>query len=264
MKMKKIMSAIVAGAMAATMVMSANAATNIFSEDGSWVSNNEFLGNTSAEFDGINFGTLGLTSVTFHANCTDLNWGWNNGQFNSNSNNGGWQQVSFGGTESNADVVLTETGAFDVTVPVEPNDGGWFNIGWGTGCTEGIFSIDSIDFFAGDTKLGTWADGVWTEAKEETKLEPFVLYSQKTAVVDGKYSVRYVEMITEEEAKAVSSATLTLNNGSVDVPVKVTKYYTSVSAAGETITPDEGYVFLAYAVKNVPEDVTITAEGYLF
>lgn len=258
MKMKKMAAAAIAGIMMTAMALPVSAATSIYdTEESGWTSNNEFLTNSSSEFSGINFGELGLTSVTFHANCADLNWGWSNGQFNSNSNTGGWQQVSFGGSEANADVTITEVGNFDVTVPVQPNEGGWFNLGWGTGSGEGVFSIESIDFYAGETLLGTWADSVWTEAEE--KIQPNVTYVQKTAVENGVYSERAVMMIKKEDAEAGKSVNVTFSNGTKSVTKTSKNYYAEISAVGNKITPDEGYVFVAVAITNIPEDVTLTA-----
>ena len=92
-------------------------------------------------------------------------------------------------------------------------------------------------------------------------LKPYVLYTQKTDVVDGKYSQRWVELITEEDAVAYSKGTLviTRENDNKTMTVTLTKYYNSVSAAGEKLTAPEGYVFLAYAMLNIPADIVLSA-----
>lgn len=258
MKMKKIFAGISAMAIAVSTMASMSVSAMEFSQTGS----KTFVADDEGKVDGsiIQFeNKKAFDWASYDMNETDVitakitydgDWTSDNQiAFNGfTSSWGGWSGVS------NADV--SADGSLEITTTVKD-----------IMTANGIDSISDLGGFI--FQLWNPTDGQTvnyeiTVSEAEEKLEPYKLYSQKTDVVDGKYSVRYVEMITEEEAKAASSATLTLNNGSVDVPVKVTKYYTSVSAAGETITPDEGYVFLAYAIKNVPEDVTITAEGYNF
>lgn len=96
-----------------------------------------------------------------------------------------------------------------------------------------------------------------TFADEE--LEPGTLYKQSTAVTDGTYSTRFVQLISEDDANAASEVSFTLNNGTSDAVKTSTKCYTSVSAAGDTIIAPDGYVFVAYAITGIPEGITITA-----
>lgn len=93
-----------------------------------------------------------------------------------------------------------------------------------------------------------------------SELQPNVKYAQKTDVVDGKYSERFVMMISEEDAIAAKKVTFTLGNGSATVNKTSKNYYTSISVAGDTLTAPEGYVFVAYAVKNIPESITLTCD----
>ena len=80
------------------------------------------------------------------------------------------------------------------------------------------------------------------------------------AVVDGKYSERAIKMITEEEAQAASQVSVVFNNGTRDsAPVVSSQYYKTISVCGEPITADDGYVFVAAVVKNIPESIDLTA-----
>lgn len=101
---------------------------------------------------------------------------------------------------------------------------------------------------------------VTIEAKEPDGIVANRLYCQKTDVENGVYSERFVMMISEEDAANYSKVKFAINNGSKTANVYTTKYYTSISAAGATIVPGDGYVFVAYALKNIPEDVTLTAD----
>ncbi len=237
MNFKKVLAGVLTSAMVAAFTISVGA-TDIYSPDGNWYSNNEFLSNN--DFEGADL--TGLTHVIFNASCTDLNWGWNNGQFNSNSNaeaeGSGWQQVSFGGTESNADVTLTETGDFTIEVPLVIGTDGWFNLGWGTGCAKDIFSINSIDFYAGNDLLGTW-----------TETDGYVAASH---AVDG------IQKITLAEAEAMDSYTITISNGTDSEEIVSTKYYTSVSVGDITYEAEEGYVYIGTVITDIPAGVTVT------
>lgn len=179
MKLKKIVAALCAAAMTVSAVaitpLLSNAA-EFGSADGNWAQD-VFCNNSSKELAGVD--VTGVTSVVFNATANDLNWGWNNGKFTSNSD-GGWKDVSFGGNKSDAQVVLDDTGAFKVEIECTPT-GGYFELGWGTGSSEGAFTLDSIDFMTADGKLGTWDDGVWTAATvgkpEKPADESFVIWT---------------------------------------------------------------------------------------
>ena len=96
--------------------------------------------------------------------------------------------------------------------------------------------------------------------------KPYVLYTQKTDVVDGKYSQRWVELIPEEDMNTYAKGTLviTRTNDNKKMTVTLTKCYNSVSAAGETLTAPAGYKYLAYALLNIPEDINLSATEIVF
>ena len=111
MRVKKIIAGIVAGAIAVTSVIVTNIvvnaadATEFGSPDGSWAQE-DFVSNNSPEFAAVDL--IGVNRVVFYATANDLNYGWNNGQFYSNSKVGGWKTTSYGG--------VNEKDTYDVTL----------------------------------------------------------------------------------------------------------------------------------------------------
>ena len=81
---------------------------------------------------------------------------------------------------------------------------------------------------------------------------------QNTAVVDGKYNTRFVQKVSEDDIKGASKIEFTLSNGSKTVKAVSTKYFSSLTVNGEKVSADDGYVFLSYTVKDIPEGVTVT------
>lgn len=81
---------------------------------------------------------------------------------------------------------------------------------------------------------------------------------QKTSVKDGKYDARFVEKVNVSELSSKSKAVFSLSNGTKTSSVFTNKYYTSLTADGETITAESGTVFLVYTLSGIPEDVTVT------
>ncbi len=79
-------------------------------------------------------------------------------------------------------------------------------------------------------------------------------YLQETT--DGT-AVRGVMYIEESLVNDVKTVDFTFSNGTDEVTVSSTKYYKTVSVAGEPITAPEGYVFVAYAVTGIPADADV-------
>ncbi|MCR4840400.1 MAG: glycoside hydrolase family 5 protein [Lachnospiraceae bacterium] len=97
-------------------------------------------------------------------------------------------------------------------------------------------------------------------------LKKYTLYTQTTAVENSKYSQRWVMLVPDEDLATLNSGTLviTRTNDNKKMTVTLTKYYNSVSAAGATITAPDGYKFVAFALLNIPEDVTLSANTITF
>ena len=162
MKTRKIFAVLSSAALAAALAIPASASTPLAetttgAPDYTW-SWETLFDNTT----GVDFSEGGATKIVINGTATDLNYGWNNGAFATNCNGGGWQSVTFGGENSDVSVKITEVGAFVVEVPFTPSDA-WFEIKYG-GVPANSFAVDSIDVYAGTTLLGTWEDGVYTEA----------------------------------------------------------------------------------------------------
>lgn len=96
----------------------------------------------------------------------------------------------------------------------------------------------------------------WTAPIEEG-----VVYAQETAAENGVKAVRFVQMISEADANAAESVTYTITNGTASTEVTSSACYTTIKAGGEELTAPEGYVFVAVALKNVPEAATITGDN---
>lgn len=169
MKLKKLLAAVTAAALAVSAMavtgFTASAANTAFgSSDGDWATGS-FVSNSSSEMNDADL--VGVNKVTFNATALDLNWGWNNGKFSTNSTGGGWTDKSFGGSNSDANVSIESVGDFSVDLDIGVSDDGYFDLGWGTGCNNTAFALKSIDFYKDAVKVGTWADGVYTVAATE-------------------------------------------------------------------------------------------------
>lgn len=86
---------------------------------------------------------------------------------------------------------------------------------------------------------------------------------QKTSVQDGKYDARFVKKVNTSELSGKSKAVFSLTNGRKTASVSTDKYYTSLTVDGETISAESGTVFLAYTVKDIPENVNMTAANII-
>ncbi|MCR5201476.1 MAG: hypothetical protein K6D02_00085 [Lachnospiraceae bacterium] len=97
--------------------------------------------------------------------------------------------------------------------------------------------------------------GVLSETGDYT---PGQLYTQKTDVSNGVYSQRWVCLVSEDDLASTKNATFTITRGDNKKMTKtVTTAYKSVVANNETISFD-GYYWVCYAMKNIPEGVTLT------
>ncbi len=258
MKLKKLFAGLVASAMAVSTMASmtafeATAAVDIYNADGAW----EWTSVVSnASIPDYNFGALGLTSVKINTTCTDINWGWNNAAYYSNANTSGWKQVSFGGKEQNVDVEFESAGDYSVEVPVEPNSGGWFDIGYACSLKTVAFQLNSIDFYAGDTLLGTWEDGKYTVAKKVVNISNGSSFYWVSDNGNGTYNYRYVHGINLDLLDNYKSITYTLSIGTKTASVKTSQYYTGVADTDtETYVLDDGTVVTSVLVKNIPDSI---------
>jgi len=175
-----------------------------------------------------------ITKITVH---TSLGGGFANGTLGLNNAAGDWTAIA-DGAEFGSDFVLETEG-------VEAGQKLQVQIWW-------INKGSSIS-----------VTGVEVEAKNsKPSLVPGQIYTQSTAVENGKFASRYVVMVPEEDALNAKAVEFTLNNGAKDAKVTSYNYYTSITANGETLTPDEGYVFVTCAVKGIPESVSVECTGY--
>ncbi len=193
MKMKKILAGILAGAMtisAVTVTSLTLSAANevngipIASPDGEFA-NTKFVDNSSPEMEGINL--VGVNKVVFNAITWDINYGWNNGQFYTNSNGADYQSKSFGGSECTVDVTIEKAGRFSVEVGIDVTETGWFELGCGTGCKEGAFELDSIDFYKDSEKIGTWANNKFYSSISESTKTPVPIASPDGEFAETKF-----------------------------------------------------------------------------
>ncbi len=110
----------------------------------------------------------GIDSAKVYACVVDLNYGWNGMQIYTNG--GSWVQKAYGGSEkTDSDVTLETTGEFVATVPVTPNEEGWFEIGFGY-TTADVFILYGIELYAGDTYLGTYIGDTFNQRKVQSTI----------------------------------------------------------------------------------------------
>ncbi|MCR5102369.1 MAG: hypothetical protein K6B41_13550, partial [Butyrivibrio sp.] len=88
---------------------------------------------------------------------------------------------------------------------------------------------------------------------------PEKLYTQKTSVSDGKYSQRWVCLVSKSDLANYTSATFTITRASDSKKMtkSVTTAYKSISASGSGISYD-GYYWVCYSMTGIPENVTLT------
>ena len=177
MKLKKILASLTAAAMAVTTMafapvsVSAASYMDFGSSNGSWTQGT-FVSSSSAEMSGVDVSEV--TSVKFNAVAYDINWGWNNGKFTVDGSS--WNEYSFGGVNENApdgtyDLTLDTSKLFTATMDFAVKPDNTWAVGWGTGTNEGAgFAIGSIEFYEGNSKIGTWADNEWFDSSDDVYL----------------------------------------------------------------------------------------------
>lgn len=138
-----------------------NAADKLGSEyNGAWAA---YVSSNTEALQGADL--TGVDSVKVHVCAIDLNYGWNSMQIYTNG--AAWVQKSYGASETSSDVTLDATGEFTATVSLTPDSDGWFEIGFGYTAAD-AFIVEGIEFYAGSTYLGTYADGAFTQRKVES------------------------------------------------------------------------------------------------
>ena len=121
----------------------------------------------------------------------------------------------------------------------------------------GVSSIENIFVYAGKSNSTT----VTEVSYFSNTIEADTPYLQTTNVINGVYSARAVMLVSESDARSASKVTFSFNNGSKTVDVESVKCYSTVTACGDTLEAPDGYVYVAYAIKNIPSTVTLTCSG---
>lgn len=127
------------------------------------------------------------------------------------------------------------------------------------------FSLDASAFnTAGDLVIDiSWinkgttlvvSDLVVTTNEPTDTLIPNLTYAQLSA--DGT-AIRFVQMISKELADETSEVVFTITTPDGTGSISSTNYYTSISEYGTSLTPAEGYVFVAVAVTDIPADLSL-------
>ena len=101
-------------------------------------------------------------------------------------------------------------------------------------------------------------DGTSGVTVSETGLKAYTIYRQTTTAVDGYYAARFIQMIKKTDLDGVESITYTITDGTNTKTITGTSYFTTVKASGETITADDGYVFIGVIITGIPEASTLT------
>ncbi len=87
------------------------------------------------------------------------------------------------------------------------------------------------------------------------------MITQKTAVVDGVYSQRFVEKVSAASLESASKITFTVSNGDKTVEYSTTKVYSALTVNGEKAEAGDGYVFIVLTIKNIPSVKTLEVIG---
>lgn len=93
--------------------------------------------------------------------------------------------------------------------------------------------------------------------KSTSGLEADTVYKQTTAVSNGYYNIRFVKMVRKSDVLSSSDMTYSITDGTTTKTGTSTSYYNTITANGEIITADDGYVFLAVIVTGVPASVSL-------
>ncbi len=127
--------------------------------------------------------------------------------------------------------------------------------------TEGIKSGTTIYIYA------YWFNAGTTNTISDIKVTvsgtgdyiPGQLYTHSTSVSDGKYSQRWVYLVSADDLASIKNATFTITRASDSKKMtkSVTSAYKSIKADGETLSYD-GYYWVCYSLTGIPEGVTLT------
>ena len=85
--------------------------------------------------------------------------------------------------------------------------------------------------------------------------------TMKTAAAEGVFSQRFVQKVSVEELEGASKVEFTLSNGTDTVKCSTDKCYSSLYVNGSIQQAGEGFVFLCFTVKDIPEDTQLTVEA---
>ncbi len=169
--------------------------------------------------------------------------------------------VTFSTPSGNGQVEMVDALGNVIKNSSNTQEGGTLQKGDNTFTVNGLKADSTIKF----TCWWINKDGTETVKATVTTLQKDTLYKQVT-VASGeegskKYSARFLKLVAKDSVADKSKAIFTINNGTKDIETVTTEYYTSITAAGGALTAPEGYVFLACAIKNIPEDITLELKG---
>lgn len=178
------------------------------------------LDNNSDGLANINMGLQGLTKVRFNCIVTDLGWGWNvlntvtQYKESAESETSVWNQYSVGGSEQNPNLVLSQIGDFSFDMDVIPSSDGWFaiQIGWSA---KDVFSIYSIDFYAGDTVIGTWVMGKYYPLTRNISISELLADTEAIDVASVTFSSDAAFTLSYTKSGETTPTTIAYASGSV-------------------------------------------------
>ncbi len=88
-------------------------------------------------------------------------------------------------------------------------------------------------------------------------------FSQKSDVFDGKYSQRFVQLISEEDSKTANSASIILYNYTKYIKVKTDTCSDTITIGNKEWTAPDGYVFVTATVTGIPTDVSLKYSDFI-
>ena len=138
-------------------------------------------------------------------------------------------------------------------------EGAWENVTWDEESAVAIYiPSDSIE---SDPEFQVWYAAVGTKITISIvqSVYAYTKYEQQTN--DGS-ACRGVMYIQESEVENIESVDFYFSNdgGVTTKKVSSTKYYESVSVGGNNMAAPDGYVIVAYAIKDIPDGESVTCE----
>lgn len=110
-------------------------------------------------------------------------------------------------------------------------------------------------------KTAVAADTAITSTNVATSDAATKTVSQKSASTAGKYTQRFFMLLDEADVTKYDAVririSVTDSNGTVNGVFKTKKYYKSITVGGTKIEAPEGKVFIAFALKNIPDGATV-------